>query len=55
MNIADKRTEIIQMLQSVKNEQLIEEVYELLHAGNAVASVDISSLHRKYKIKSTTP
>lgn len=51
MNIADKRTEIIQMLQSVKNEQLIEEVYELLHAENAVESVDISSLPQEIQNK----
>lgn len=39
------------MLQSVKNEQLIEEVYELLHADNAVESFDISSLPQEIQNK----
>ena len=51
MNIADKKTEIIQILQSVKDEQLIEEVYELVHADRSVESVDISSLPKEIQDK----
>lgn len=44
MNTADKRREIIQTLQSSNDEQLIEEVYELLHPNEAIENVSLSGL-----------
>ena len=44
MTIIDKKKEIIQMLQSSTDEQLIEELYELLHPGEAIETTFISHL-----------
>ncbi len=44
MNITDRKKEIIQTLQSSKDEQLIEEVYELLHPNEAVENIAINEL-----------
>lgn len=44
MNTTDRKREIIQTLQSSNDEQLIEEVYELLHPNEAVENIAISNL-----------
>ncbi len=44
MNTTDKKREIIHALQASNDEQLIEEVYELLHPNEAVENVSISDL-----------
>lgn len=44
MNTTDRKKEIIQTLQSSNDEQLIEEVYELLHPNEAVENIEISDL-----------
>ncbi len=44
MNTTDRKKEIIQTLQSSNDEQLIEEVYELLHPNEAVENIAISDM-----------
>ena len=44
MRMPDKKQEIIEALQSSTDEQLIEEVYELLHPNEAIENVSIDSL-----------
>lgn len=44
MNTIDKRQKIIQVLQSSNDEQLIEEVYEMLHPKEAIENVDVAKL-----------
>jgi len=47
MNTIDKKKEIIQTLQALTDEQLIEEVYELLHPIEAIENIEISDLPNK--------
>jgi hypothetical protein len=51
MNTTDKKREIIHALQASNDEQLIEEVYELLHANKAVENVSISDLPHELQNK----
>lgn len=44
MSITDKTKDIMLALQLTDNEQLIEEMYELLHPAQAVESVKITDL-----------
>ncbi|MEO6638326.1 MAG: hypothetical protein ABIN25_08620 [Ginsengibacter sp.] len=44
MNTNDKKENILQQLQSTNDEQLIEEVYELLHPKEGVNSIAVASL-----------
>ncbi|MCW3108779.1 MAG: hypothetical protein JWQ09_3285 [Segetibacter sp.] len=44
MEVNDKRKNIILALQSTDDEQLIEEVYELLHPDAKVENIDLSEL-----------
>ncbi len=53
MNTTDKKREIIQALQSTNDEQLIEEVYELLHPDEAVENISVSSLPIELQSKIT--
>ena len=43
MNIIDKKEEIIQRLQSTTDEELIQDVYELVHADDEIKSIQINS------------
>ncbi len=51
MNTTDKKIEIIHALQASNDEQLIEEVYELLHPNEAVENVSISDLPHELQNK----
>lgn len=44
MNIRDRKNNIIETLQSINDEQLIEEVYELLHPNEAVEDITVDDL-----------
>ncbi len=44
MNTIDKKRKIIQVVQSSDDEQLIEEVYEMLHPEEAMENVDVTKL-----------
>jgi hypothetical protein len=44
MEVGDKKKEIIDALQSTSDEQLIEEVYELVHPQAGVENVVLSEL-----------
>ncbi len=50
MSIIDKRKDIILTLQTSDDEQLIEEVYELLHPAEAVESFSANHFQRIYKL-----
>jgi hypothetical protein len=51
MNTSDKKEEILQKLQSTTDEQLIEEVYELLHPDEVVKSIPISEFPEELQNK----
>ncbi|MEJ7680372.1 MAG: hypothetical protein WKG06_21465 [Segetibacter sp.] len=51
MTIIDKKKDIILTLQSSNNEQLIEEVYELLHPAEAVENIAVSNLPEDLQTK----
>jgi len=53
MNTIDKKEDILQRLQSTTDEQLIEDVYELVHADEEVKSIQISSLPPELQNKIT--
>ena len=44
MNTMDKKRNIIQLLESSNDEQLIEEVYELLHLGEEIKTINKEDL-----------
>lgn len=44
MNTSDKKEDIIQTIQSTNDAQLIEEVYELLHANQTIDNVSVDKL-----------
>ena len=44
MNTTDKKNDVIQTLQSTSDEQLINEVYELLHPDLAIETIDITNI-----------
>ena len=51
MTIRDKKEDILQKLQSTNDEQLIEEVYELLHPNEAIKSIPVSDLPEELQNK----
>ena len=51
MNTIDKKKEIIQTLQALTDEQLIEEVYELLHPNETIENIEIRDLPNKLQNK----
>lgn len=53
MNTIDKKEDILQKLQSTTDEQLIEEVYELLHPDETVKSIPVSDLPKDLQNKIT--
>jgi len=53
MGIIDKKKDIILTLQTSDDEQLIEEVYELLHPAEAVESFSANDLPEDLQIKLT--
>jgi hypothetical protein len=53
MDILSKKEEILQTLQSTTDEQLIEDVYELIHANDEIKSIRISSLPPELQNKIT--
>ena len=44
MNITDKKKEIIEVLQSTNNDELIEHVYELLHPDDTIDQINVDNL-----------
>ena len=53
VDITDKKKDIIMALQTSDDEQLIEEVYELLHPAEAVESISTYDLPEDLQIKLT--
>ena len=53
MNSIDKKEDILQRLQSTTDEQLIEDVYELVHADEEVKSIQIENLPPELQNKIT--
>lgn len=51
MGITDKKKNIILTIQSTDDEQLIEEVYELLHPAEAIENIAINNLPEDLQIK----
>ncbi len=51
MNITDKKKEIIHVLQSTNNKQLIEDVYELLHPDDTIEYININNLPQELQHK----
>lgn len=51
MELIDKKTNIILTIQSTDDEQLIEEVYDLLHPDEAVENIDINNLPEDLQMK----
>jgi len=51
MNKKDKKEDILQTLQSTTDEQLIDEVYELLHPDDAVSNITIADLPEELQHK----
>ncbi len=51
MNIVDKKQKIIQVLQSSNDEELIEEVFEMLHPEEAMENIDVSKLSTELQNK----
>lgn len=53
MDIKDRKNNIIQALQSTNDEQLIDEVYELLHPNEALEVIGIDRLPAELQNKIT--
>lgn len=53
MNISNKKEDILQRLQSTTDEELIEEVYELLHPDESVKNIPVSELPEELQTKIT--
>ena len=53
MNSIDKKEDILQRLQSTTDEQLIEDVYELVHADEEIKSIQIENLSPELQNKIT--
>lgn len=51
MNTADKRKNVIETLETTSDEQLIDEVYELLHPEESVEEVDTQNLPSELRQK----
>lgn len=51
MNTNDKKETILQKLQTTTDEQLIEEIYELLHPDQAIKSIPVSNLPEELQNK----
>ena len=51
MNKNDKKENILQTLQSTTDEQLIDEVYKLLHPDNALDNITITDLPEELQHK----
>lgn len=51
MGITDKKKNIILTIQSTDDEQLIEEVYELLHPAEAIENIAINNLPEDLQIE----
>ncbi len=53
MGSSDKKNEIIQTLQATNDEQLIDEVYELLHREKTIVNISIKDLPNELQDKIT--
>lgn len=51
MDTKEKKIDIIQRLQTTNDEQLIEEVYELLHPNEAIENISIATLPAEVQLK----
>ncbi len=53
MNISNKKEDILQKLQLNTDEEVIEEVYELLHPDESVKNIPISEMPEELQTKIT--
>jgi ribosome-binding protein aMBF1 (putative translation factor) len=51
MDIINKKEEILQTLRFTKDEQLIEDVYQLIHADEQIKNISISDLPQELQNK----
>ncbi len=51
MDTKDKKEDIIQTIQSTSDEQLIEEVYELLHTNESIENISTENLPQELQTK----
>ena len=51
MNLINKKEEILQTLRFTKDEQLIEDVYQLIHADEQIKNISISDLPQELQNK----
>ncbi len=51
MDTKDKKEDIIQTIQSTSDEQLIEEVYDLLHTNQSIENIAIQNLPHELQSK----